>query len=68
MKRYDYERYEKTKKSSSQNRYYIFDRQFGMTVKIATVYDVDDAELICRALNERTTHEAASQDATALHV
>ena len=49
MKRYDFDRYEKVKKQ--EDRYYIFDRQAGTTVKLATVYDVADAEMICRALN-----------------
>lgn len=52
MKRYDWERYEKRKRNDDpQTRYYIFDRLAGSTLKIATVYDVVDAELIVSALN-----------------
>jgi hypothetical protein len=43
MRRYDFERYE--------NRYYIFDRQLSTTHRIAIVFDVADAEMICNALN-----------------
>lgn len=55
MQRYDYERYTKKKKHSSEDRYFVFDRQAGTTLKLATVYDVVDAELIVRALNTLET-------------
>jgi hypothetical protein len=52
MKRYDWERYTKTKRNADpEGRYYIFDRLAGSTLKIATVYDVADAEIIVNALN-----------------
>lgn len=55
MRRYDFERYTKEKKYHSETRYFVFDRLAGTTVKIATVYDVADAELIVRALNTLET-------------
>lgn len=56
MQRYGYERYVKKKKYDiSEDRYFVFDRRFGTTMKIATVYDVGDAELIVRALNTLDT-------------
>ena len=47
VKRYDYCRYNK----ANQFRYFIFDRQAGLALKLATIYDVADAEMICSALN-----------------
>lgn len=60
MKRYDWERYDKPIKNVSswkdglKPRYRIIDRKGlgGCAVKMATVYDVADAEMICSALNE----------------
>ena len=65
MSRYDFDRYEKIYKNTyplrTENRYYIFDKLSGRAVKIATVYDVADAEMICSALNkDATSHEASS--------
>jgi hypothetical protein len=47
MKRFDFERYEKKR----SYRYYIFDRQYGLSAKLAVAYDIADAEIICDALN-----------------
>jgi hypothetical protein len=49
MKRFDYERYSKKR----DFRYAIVDRKIGLHYKVATVYDVAEAELICEALNEQ---------------
>ena len=56
MNRYDYSRY--TKKDNT--RYFIFDRLAGSTIRIATVYDVADAEMICSALNNTVKNERHS--------
>lgn len=50
VSRYGYDRY--TKHTKNEDRYYIFDRQAGMNTKLATVYDVADAEMIVSALNK----------------
>lgn len=50
MKRFDFEYVE-------PYCYYLYDRQRSVTRRIATVHDIADVELICRALNERTAHE-----------
>jgi hypothetical protein len=53
MNCYDYSRYAKSSRSGTTtiSRFGVFDRRRGVTNKIATVYDVADAELICAALN-----------------
>ena len=52
MKRFDFARYEKIKKHAQpETRYYIFDRNYSTSMKLAVVYDVADAEMICDALN-----------------
>lgn len=59
MERYGFDRYEKIYKNTyplrTENRYYIFDKLSGRVTKLATVYDVADAEMICRALNKEET-------------